>query len=68
MFKFWEDSESTNVSTMDLEELLSPNESRVNVVRIARQARNEKKEQLFQNYRQRESGRMWNIHVEDMTS
>ena len=48
MLKYLEDSESTNVSTRELEEqLLSPNKSRVNVVRIARQVRNENKEKLF---------------------
>ena len=55
IIKFWEDSESTKVSTRDLEEqLLSPNESRANVVRIARQARNERKQKLLQIFRQRE--------------
>ena len=37
-------AEITKVSTRELEEQgLSPNEPRINVVRIARQARNEKK-------------------------
>ena len=55
MLKFLEDRECTKVSTRELEEqLLSPNESRVNVVRTARQARNEKKEKLFQIFKQRE--------------
>ena len=73
MLKFWEDSESTKVSTRELQEqLLSPNESRVNVVRIARQARNEKKEKLFQIFRQREgevliaSKARWDEHLKGL--
>ena len=55
MIKYLEDSEITKVSTIELEEqVLAPNEPRINVVRIARLARNEKKEQLFQILRQRE--------------
>ena len=55
MLKYLEDSEITKVSTRELEELvLSPNEPRINVVRIAGLARNEKKEKLFQIFRQRE--------------
>ena len=54
-FKNWGDSEITKVSTRELEEqVLSPNEPRINVVRIARPARNEKKEQLFQIFRHRD--------------
>ena len=55
MIKYLEDSEITKVSTIELEEqVLAPNEPRINVVRIARLAGNEKKEQLFQILRQRE--------------
>ena len=44
-----------DVSTRELEEqVLSPNEPRINVVRITRLARNEKEEQLLQIFRQRE--------------
>ena len=53
--QYLEDSEITKVSTKELEEQgLSPNEPRINVVRIARQARNEKKEKTNQIFRQRE--------------
>ena len=56
MLKYLEDSESKKVGTRELEEqLLSPNESRVNVVRIARQPRIEKQEKFFQIFRQREA-------------
>ena len=55
MPKYLEDSEITKVSTGELEEqVMSPNERRSSVVRIARQARNEKKEKLLQIFRQRE--------------
>ena len=55
MLKYLEDREITKVSTRELEEeVLCPNEPRINVVRIARLARNEKKEKLFQIFRQRE--------------
>ena len=37
------------------EQVLSPNEPRINTVRIARQARNEKREKLFQIFRQGEN-------------
>ena len=43
MLKYLEDSEVTKVSTRELKErILSPNESNVNIMRIAKQARNEK--------------------------
>ena len=49
-----EDSEITKVSTRKLEEqVFSPSEPRINVVRVARLATNEKKEELFQILRQR---------------
>ena len=55
MLKCLENSEIVKVSMRELEDqVLSPNEPRINVVRIARQARNEKKEKLFQIFRQRE--------------
>ena len=55
LLEFLEDSEITKVSTRELEEqVLSPNEPRINVVRIARPARTEMKEKLFQIFRQRE--------------
>ena len=48
MVKFLEDSDVAKVSMRELEEqVLSPNESRVNIVRIARQARNEKSKHCF---------------------
>ena len=48
MLKYLEDSEVTKVSTRELEEqVLSPHESRINSVRIARQARNEKRKSCF---------------------
>ena len=55
MSKYLEDSEITKVSTRELEEqVMSPNEPRSSVVRIARQSRNEKQEKLFQVLRQGE--------------
>ena len=55
MLKCLENSEIVKVSMRELEDqVLSPNEPRINVVRIARQARNEMKEKLFQIFRQRE--------------
>ena len=48
MLKCLEDSEVTKVSTRELvEQVLSPNESRINIVRIARQARNENGKMCF---------------------
>ena len=48
MLKYLEDSEVTKVSIRELEEpVLSPNESRIDIVRIARQARNEKRKNCF---------------------
>ena len=53
MLKYLEDSEALKVSTRDLkEQVLSPNESSVSTVRIARQARSEKSKKLFQIFRQ----------------
>ena len=44
MLKYLEDSEVMKVSTRELEEqVLSPNEPRIDVLRIARQARNDEK-------------------------
>ena len=55
MVKFLEDSEAAKVSIRELEEqILPPNESRINVVRIARQARNEEGK-MIQIFRQGES-------------
>ena len=55
MLRYLEDSESTNVSIRELEEqVLFPYESRSNIVRIARQTRNEKCQNLFQIFRQGE--------------
>ena len=56
MLKFLEDGEVAKVSTRELEEQVSsPNESRINIVRIARQARNEKRKNAlhFQTRRKR---------------
>ena len=51
--KYLEDSEALKVSTWELkEQVLSPDESSVRKVRIARQARNEKGTKLFQIFRQ----------------
>ena len=48
MLKFLEDSEVAKVSIRELEEqVLSPNESRINIVRIARQARNHRRKICF---------------------
>ena len=56
MLKYLEDSEAAQVSRRELEEqVLSPNESRINIVRIARQARNDKRKKLFQIFRQGEN-------------
>ena len=56
MLKFLKDSEGAKVSTRELEELvLFPNESRINIVRIARQGRNDKRKKLFQIFRQGEN-------------
>ena len=55
MLKYLEDSDVTKVSIRELEEqVLSPNERRINVVRIARQARNEKRKNVCQIFRQGE--------------
>ena len=49
MSKCSEDSEVTKVSTSELkEQILSPSESSVKIVRIARQARKRKNKMLFQ--------------------
>ena len=49
MLKYLEDSEVMNVSTRELkEQVLSPDESNVNTVRIARQARSETRKKLLQ--------------------
>ena len=49
MSKCSEDSEVTKVSTSELkEQILSPSESSVKIVRIARQARNGKSKMLIQ--------------------
>ena len=46
--KCWEDSQALKVSTRELkEQVLSPDESSVSVVRIARQARSEQGKKLF---------------------
>ena len=56
MLKFFEDSEVQKVSVREVEgQVLSPNESRVNIVRIARQPRQEKRTNLFQSFRQGEN-------------
>ena len=53
MLKYLEDSEVMKVSTRELkEQVLSPDESSVNEVRIARQARGENSKKLFQIFRQ----------------
>ena len=53
MLKYLEDSEVMKVSTRELkDQVLSPDESTVNIVRIARQARSEKEKKLFQIFRQ----------------
>ena len=53
MLRYLEDSESLKVSTGELkEQVLSPDESSVSIVRIARQARSEKSKKLFQIFRQ----------------
>ena len=55
MLKYLEDSESTTVGIRELEEkVLFPSESGSNVVRIARQAKKEKSQNLFQIFRQGE--------------
>ena len=49
MSKYLEDSEVLKVSTRELkEQVLSPDESSVSMVRVARQARSEKSSKLFQ--------------------
>ena len=51
--KCWEDSQALKVSTRELkEQVLSPDESSVSVVRIARQARSEQGKKLFKIFRQ----------------
>ena len=56
LLKFFEDSEAAKVSIRELEEqVLFPNESRINTVRIARQARNDRRKNLFQIFRQGEN-------------
>ena len=54
MLKYLEDSEVLKVSTRELlkEQVLSPDESSVSIVRIARQARSEKSKKLLQIFRQ----------------
>ena len=53
MLKYLQDSEVLQVSTRELkEQVLSPDESSVYFVRIARQAGNEKSKKLFQIFRQ----------------
>ena len=53
MFKYLEDSEDLKVSTRELkEQVLSPDESSVSTVHIARQARSERNKKLFQIFRQ----------------
>ena len=53
MLKYSEDSEAMKVSTRELkEQVLSPDESTVKKVRIARQARSEKSKTMFQIFRQ----------------
>ena len=53
MLKYLEDSEVLKVSTRELkEQVLSPDESSVGIVRIAKQSRNEKNKKLFQIFRQ----------------
>ena len=53
ILKYLEDSEVVKVSTRDLkEQVLSPDESSVNTVRIARHSRSEKSKKLFQIFRQ----------------
>ena len=52
-FKYLDDSEVKKVSTRELKErVLSPNESSVDIERIARQARSERGKKLFQIFRQ----------------
>ena len=72
MLKFLDDSEAAKVSVRELEEqVLSPAESRITVVRIARQAMNDK-ENLFQIFRQREnevliaSKARWDEHLKGL--
>ena len=49
-----EDSEVTKVSTRELkEQVLSPRELSVNIVRFARQARNEEKQPAISNFQTR---------------
>ena len=49
MLSFLDKSEAPKVITKELkEQVLSPNESSVNIERIARQARSEKRKKLFQ--------------------
>ena len=51
--KYLEDTEALKVSTREVKEhVLSPDESNVNKVRIARQARSENSKKLFQIFRQ----------------
>ena len=53
MLKYLEDSEAMKVSTRELkEQVLSPDESTGDIVRIARQARSEKSKTMFQIFRQ----------------
>ena len=52
MSKYSVDREVTKVNTRELkEQILSPSESSVKIVRIARQARKRKSKMLFQNLR-----------------
>ena len=53
MLRYLEDSEALKVSTKELkEQVLSPDESGVGIVHIARQATSEKSKKLFQMFRQ----------------
>ena len=53
ILKYLEDSEVMEVSTGELkEQVLSPDESNVSIVRIATQARSEKSKKMFQIFRQ----------------
>ena len=56
MLKFLKDSGAAKVSIRELEEqVASPSESRINIVRSARQARNDKRKKLFQIFGQGEN-------------
>ena len=56
MLTYLEDSEAAKVSTREMEEqVFSPNESRIHFVRIARQARKDRRKKWFQIFRQGEN-------------